>query len=288
MSLTTSVTDWNRVAVGVPPAPGGRGAGRPDPVAYAEPRHVTDLALCWFYHQIDLPGVGTVEGQWDLRETIGEYLGPVDYRGKTVLDVGAAGGYLTFEMEKRGAAVVSFDMRDGRDWNMVPFAHPEFDRAKWAGDYQLGCEAVRNAYWFSHRALGSKARAYYGDVYAMPDGLGMFDVVMMGMCVPHFRDPFQAMYSASRRAADRVVVTQQASQAPGAYANFMPDPKTRTPVDAWWSLSEDCVVRILEILGFGLESLTRCEHTCTQRTLEEKVPHKEQCTTFVFRRKKFG
>lgn len=287
MTLMASMTDWNRLARELTPTFTKGENGRARQVNYAEPRHVADLSLCWFYHQIDLPGVGTMEGQWDLRNTIEDYLGRVDYRNKTVLDIGAAGGYLTFEMEKRGAKVVSFDMRDGNDWNVVPYVHPEFNPAQWADHYKLACEAVRNAYWYSHRVLGSKAKAYYGDIYALPEGLGKFDVVMMGMCITHLRDPFQAMYSASLRANERIVITQQASAAPGNYAFFMPNPKTRNPMDAWWSLSEDCVVTILDILGFEMESLYRCEHTCTHRTLEERIPHKEQCTTFVARRKKF-
>jgi predicted nicotinamide N-methyase len=35
------------------------------------------------------------------------YLGNFDFVGKRVLDVGAASGFLTFEMEKRGAEVVA-------------------------------------------------------------------------------------------------------------------------------------------------------------------------------------
>src|SRR5947208_16942976 len=34
---------------------------------YATPRVVTDLADCYFYHTTDIPGVGTVRGEWDLR-----------------------------------------------------------------------------------------------------------------------------------------------------------------------------------------------------------------------------
>lgn len=34
---------------------------------YAKPRHVRDLSECYFYHTMDLPGVGTRLGNWDLR-----------------------------------------------------------------------------------------------------------------------------------------------------------------------------------------------------------------------------
>ena len=71
---------------------------------------MTDVDECYFYHHMDLPGLDEVGKGWDLRETINEYLGGYDFRGKRVLDVGTASGFLTFEMEKRGAEVVSFDM----------------------------------------------------------------------------------------------------------------------------------------------------------------------------------
>ena len=64
-------------------------------------RHVDD---CFFYHTLDLPGIGLVEGQWDLRGRFDDYIGDVDLRDKTVLDVGTANGFLTFEAEKRGGA----------------------------------------------------------------------------------------------------------------------------------------------------------------------------------------
>jgi 2-polyprenyl-3-methyl-5-hydroxy-6-metoxy-1,4-benzoquinol methylase len=67
------------------------------------------LADCWFYHTMDLPDVGTVTGSWDLRGRFDEYVGHVPLAGKTFLDVGTASGFLSFEAEKRGADVVSFD-----------------------------------------------------------------------------------------------------------------------------------------------------------------------------------
>ena len=62
-----------------------------------------------------------------LRKTIDDYLGNFDFRGKRVLDVGTATGFLSFEMEKRGAEVVSFDMASRAQWQLVPFSdqvHP--------------------------------------------------------------------------------------------------------------------------------------------------------------------
>ncbi|MBV9971725.1 MAG: hypothetical protein JO135_00155, partial [Candidatus Eremiobacteraeota bacterium] len=40
----------------------------PHGVYYAEPRTVTNLSDCYFYHTMEIPGYGLVEGQWDLRD----------------------------------------------------------------------------------------------------------------------------------------------------------------------------------------------------------------------------
>ena len=95
---------------------------------YAEPRRATNADKCQFYHHMDLPGLKEVGIGWDLRKTVDDYLGHFDFRGKRVLDVGAASGFLTFEMEKRGAEVVSFDMASPAQWQFVPFGRQEFRR----------------------------------------------------------------------------------------------------------------------------------------------------------------
>ena len=84
-------------------------------VTFATARIVNNLEDCFFYHTMDLPGLGVVPGQWDLRGRFEEYTGGVEFEGKSVLDVGTATGFLSFEAEHKGAArVVSFDMSDAR------------------------------------------------------------------------------------------------------------------------------------------------------------------------------
>ena len=74
---------------------------------YQAPPRIDALADCNFYHTTDIPGVGTVEGQWDLREGVDAYLGGYDFSGKRVLEIGPATGFLTFHMEKCGADFVN-------------------------------------------------------------------------------------------------------------------------------------------------------------------------------------
>jgi hypothetical protein len=61
-------------------------------LTFAEPpASLPDVDDCAFYHVIDLPGVGTTDGGWDLRGRVDDYLGHVDFAGKRVLPRRASG-----------------------------------------------------------------------------------------------------------------------------------------------------------------------------------------------------
>src|SRR5437899_12127744 len=95
---------------------------RPDSTVYAVPRLVSDVKDCYFYHTIEVPGFGLIEGEWDLRAGIGDYLGRVAFKDKRVLELGTASGFVCFHMESVGADVVGYDLSDEQDWDVVPFA----------------------------------------------------------------------------------------------------------------------------------------------------------------------
>ena len=251
---------------------------------YAEPRHVTNVDECRFYHHMALPGIGEVGKGWDLRKTIDDYLGRFDFRGKRALDVGTASGFLSFEMEKRGAEVVSFDMGSSADWQLVPFGAKGFDLAKMRAIVDKAVEPTRNSYWLAHRLLQARARVYYGNIYNIPDAIGQFDVVLFGMVLPHLREPFYALAQCARLSRDAVIITQQAPKIPGPFACFIPkasmDPNNLASYNSWWVFSEDCLREMLAVLGFKIESVTYKKHLCTGRS--PAAP--EECMTMVARR----
>src|SRR5215471_10291266 len=116
---------------------------------FVEPRTVERLDDCYFYHTIDLPGLGVQKGHWDLRGRFTEYIGGVDVAGKSVLDVGSATGFLSFEAERLGAArVVSFDMSDVRQQDFIPFKGKLYreDYESWIYYHHLTVEKWKNAY----------------------------------------------------------------------------------------------------------------------------------------------
>ena len=85
------------------------------PLKFEESRRVESLNECFFYHTIELPGFGLVRGQWDLRGRFEEYVGGVDVSNKSVLDVGTATGFLSFESERRGRRLARHERRAAAD-----------------------------------------------------------------------------------------------------------------------------------------------------------------------------
>src|ERR1700689_3950591 len=120
------------------------------PVQYATPLAINNPDECYFYHQMEIPGVGLVKGDWDLRDCIKPYLGNYDFKGKRVLDVGPASGFLTFSMEKQGADVVSFDMASGGQWDVVPQRKYRQDPAAFMARLVEANRRLKNGYWFTH------------------------------------------------------------------------------------------------------------------------------------------
>src|SRR5580700_2277090 len=80
---------------------------------------VATLSKDAWYHSIELPDGQVVPGVVSLealRARIGRYPIPQDLQGKRVLDVGAATGWNSFELEHRGAAVVAVDCVEFREF----------------------------------------------------------------------------------------------------------------------------------------------------------------------------
>jgi hypothetical protein len=233
---------------------------------YANPREGLTLDQCYFYHTMDIPGIGTVEGEWDIRGREREYLGHLALSGKRVLEMGTASGFLCFYMEQQGAQVVAYDLSEKDSWDIVPYGarHAE-ELAKLVSDRRRHIALLNNGYWYAHKALNSRARVVYGSVYEVPQEIGPVDIVTFTSILLHVRDPFLAMARASRLARESLVVTEMVREQPQApestegrglpYMRFLPDAERLEPWETWWSLTPQIVCRFAEVLGFGDTSI---------------------------------
>jgi hypothetical protein len=224
---------------------------------YAPERDVTEIKDCWFYHVMEMPGMGTTTGAWDLRGGVDDYLGNVKFQGKRVLEVGTASGFLCFEMEKRGAEVVGYDLSDNEMWDLVPYGGL-IAESRLQGIRDM-LKAMNNGWWFAHRVLKSKARVVYGDVYQIPPEIGAVHISTFGCILLHLRDPFLALQRAAALTSETIIVTDVMPNAMdgippegAAELTFVPDPddqKRRTDA-RWWCFTPEIISRYLKILGF--------------------------------------
>jgi len=225
---------------------------------YAEPQAITSLDDCAFYHTIDIPGYGLQTGDWDLRPSVQQYLGRVEFTGKRVLELGTANGFLCFHMESQGAEVVAFDMDDRQTLDVVPYPDEHYSRVM--QERRRYIRKMNNAFWLAHRAKGSKAKVVYGNVYNLPASIGPVDVSVFGSILLHMRDPLLALRNASRLTRETVVVVEPIGKKllpmllqpfVGPFALLLPNPKRRRSMETWWFLPPSIVRRYLSVLGFG-------------------------------------
>ena len=219
-----------------------------------EPEREPALAECDFYHTIEIPGVGVVQGQWDLRPGISHYLGEVDFRGKRVLEIGTANGFVCFEMERRGANVVAFDLAEDLTYDAPPLTDAFLKRET----YLVGQRRIRNAYWLAHKRLRSRAKVAYGHANRLPDALGRFDIGVICNVLQHLQDPVGAIMQLAQL-SECVVVTET------DWMKGMHDELCgliyfgESGPHSWYQVKPPLVEAVLKRMGFT--SFTRTEHT---------------------------
>jgi len=224
---------------------------------YVEPHYVESLADCYFYHTIDLPALGTVPGLWDLRASFDNYIGQVPLRDKRVLDIGTASGFLSFEAEKRGAEVVSFDLIDASSQQLLPFWDKLYsvNHQAWVVAQTRMYDQMKNSYWLSHRLTGSRARVHYGNIYKLPEALGQFDVVIVGSVLEHLSDQISALASIARLTGDTMVINTPYHDTEEKIASFLGSADNPIADYAWWYYSLGTYRQVFAMLGFRIERI---------------------------------
>jgi len=235
----------------------------------APPRSGLTADDCFFYHSVDLPISGHHDGTWDLIGRFDDYTGHHEFGGRTVLDIGTATGFLTFEAERRGATVTSFDVESSARWHRVPIPGTYFveDYAGWREIAERELERIKNSYWLCHEELQSSARCFYGDVYEL-DG-SKFDTVMLGQILIHLPDGLSAVAAAARACDDTLVIVE------GNFKNKAPlavfGGGVDSPGDAWYHYSHGWYRHVLKILGFRKVEITTGTFKCSAPTHPQAI-----------------
>jgi hypothetical protein len=234
---------------------------------YAERTDEPALPDCYFYHTMDVPGYGTLAGEWDLRNGVDAYLGHEPVAGKRVLEIGTASGFLCFEMERRGANVVAFDLDPSGSWDIVPYAG--YDVAGMAADRAAHIAKINNAWWLAHKAFNSSARMLYGSVYEIPDAIGNIDVCTFGAILLHIREPLRALERAAVLRPATIIVTEMERRHRFGFLPerrsqrrsplFLPNAARTAPLETWWSFSAESIVNLLGIIGYSTARIERHE-----------------------------
>ena len=224
-------------------------------------------ADCYWYHSIELPGIGKVQGPWELSEIQSKYLAGVDFTGKKVTEIGPASGRITVELEKLGAAVTCLDV--GAEFKLDSLAQV-------GKEYTEFLKRVNNAHSLVRDLFKLKANFINGSAYnKMPV---QCQIGVLGNILLHLRDPFKAIYNLASSTSERIVIVETVWNWPlYAYLEilatlsslpfklrghtiapemtlFMP---TRGPDEqfVWWYLRPSLLERYLNLCGFEVEKL---------------------------------
>ena len=183
------------------------------------------------YHSLELPGGRIVSGTIPverLRSRLESYPIPGRLDGKRALDIGAASGWNSFELEKRGAEVVAVDCVE----------YEEFLAAK--------------------GILGSKVDYRILDVEELsPDVLGTFDYVLFFGVLYHLRHPLLglekvcALTRAEGAAFVESFVTDAVERAAECRLDFYETDELGGQIDNWFGPTTACLAALCRSAGFA-------------------------------------
>lgn len=251
---------------------------------FVNAKEVLSLEECDFYHTMDLPEIGLVHGLFDLRSTIGTYLGNFKFKQKRVLEIGTASGFVCFSVERAGAEVIAYDLSPEFSWDMVPYA--KFDGAALLEARKSHIGRLNNSFWLAHKKLESRAKVVYGTVYQIPPEIGSVDVTIVNSVLLHVRDPFLALQQAVSLTKETVIVTdafgyptrlkrwlKKLMPDKTSTMRFAPNYRKCSPTETWWYLTPQFVQECLGVLGFENSVVSHHEQLYTNMgTQQTNVP----------------
>lgn len=195
-----------------------------------------------WYHSIELGHGVVTPGFYDHRPYLDFYGLPKDLHGRSALDIGAASGFFTFELERRGADVTCTELPAWLGHDFGPLYRPDME-ADQAERYLHG------AFEFAHRALGSKSQRRKINIYDInPQSTGMFDLVFCGSVLLHLTDPIRALWRIQSVTREAAILVTAIQPIPG------PEPLSlfigQRAGDGWWLPNRAAFEAMVRCAGF--------------------------------------
>lgn len=220
-----------------------------------EPWPAPERSDCTFYHTMRFADGEIIPGAWDIGGRFDTYIGGYSVAGKTLLDVGTASGFLSFEAERCGAIVTSLDARSGNDFTQVPHVAGTYlrDRRAFVVETDEILRKLKNSYWYGWHKKNSCAEAVYAPLGDLATWDRRFDVVLAGAITEHLSDPVSAIGAltvlareAVILAFDPVVESDEMTLTAGPNWNALGPRQDHT----WYFLSRGLYRRVFDNLGF--------------------------------------
>jgi O-methyltransferase len=181
---------------------------------------------------------------------VDRYLGDTNFKGKRVLEIGPASGFLTFHMERQGASVTCLEPPIEDLWDFVPQAG--VDLAAVRRDFSLHIERVRNSFWYLHGVYGSKAGCYEADAYHIPQPKQKFDIGLLTAVLLHVSSPVRMLEAVANVVEEKIIIVDVHIEEIAAQpvCRLVPNAANRV-TDTWWEFSPKFFEQFLPILGFS-------------------------------------
>jgi tRNA (mo5U34)-methyltransferase len=189
-------------------------------------------AITW-YHTIDLGHGLVTPGIDDTPRRVAQLELPSNLSGKTVLDIGAWDGALSFECERRGAARVLAT-----------------DSFCWSGEGW----GTKDGFEFARKVLHSKVEDLDIDVLELsPEVIGTFDVVLFVGVLYHMRHPLLALERVASVTEQLLILDTHVAaldfRKPAMV--FYPDAELNNDSTNWWGPNPPAVEAMLGTVGFS-------------------------------------
>jgi tRNA (mo5U34)-methyltransferase len=207
-----------------------------------------------WYHTLELPGGVRTPGEVDCRGIVSRTMIPERLDGVRVLDIGTWDGFWAFEMERRGAEVVTVDVDDIDSLDWPP--RTRVGAADAARRERMAQVRLGGGFQIAHAALGSSVQAEKISIYDLsPETVGRFDLVFVGSILVHLRDPVRAL-AAARSVADGPVILNESIELVSSLLSPR-SPRARFAGDGelvlWWHSNLAGVRQLARSAGLDVE-----------------------------------